>query len=303
MDFAEYQITAQKTDQAPLTSSDDVKSLILPLLGLAGESGSLLTHYKRYLRDGEAYTIFRDRISEELGDILWNVANIATKTNLNLNEVAQLNLQKIGDRWNDQSIGVGAKLFDENFTATEQFPRNFEINVDSELSDQDNKGHAQLLFQAKQFGNELTDNAYEDDGYRLHDVFHLAFVAILGWSPVLRGKHFFNCKRKSDKDVDEVQDGGRAAVIDEAIVALIFTEAKKNSFFEGVDSVEYGLLRTIKDLTAHLEVSVCSGKQWEITILAACKIWRELKVHQHGKIFGDLNARSIKFVPCMSSNC
>ena len=35
-------------------------------------------------------------------------------------------------------------------------------------------------------GNELTDNAYENSGYRYHDVFHLAYAAVLGWSPVRR---------------------------------------------------------------------------------------------------------------------
>jgi NTP pyrophosphatase (non-canonical NTP hydrolase) len=297
MNFSEYQKAAQKTDQAPYLLVDDIKSLILPLLGLAGESGSLLTHYKRYLRDGEAYTIFRDRISEELGDILWNVANIATKTGLNLDEVAKLNLEKIGDRWNDRSDGPGLKLFDSGFLKNEQFPRNFEIIVRSERTESDNKHHVQLSFQDRPFGDQLTDNSYVDDGYRLHDVFHLAFLAKLGWSPVLRGKNFFQCKRKSDLDVDEVQDGGRAAVIEEAIAALMFSEAKKNSFFDGVDSVEYSLLRTIKDLTAHLEVSVCSGREWEMTILEAFKVWRELKIHQNGKIVGDLVARTIKFVP------
>lgn len=297
MDFSEYQKAAQKTDQAPYLLVDDIKSLILPLLGLAGESGSLLTHYKRYLRDGEAYTIFRDRISEELGDILWNVSNIATKTRLNLNDVAKMNLEKIGDRWNDRSDGPGAKLFDTGFPEIERFPRNFEIDVRSELMEYDNRTHVQLFFQNRPFGDELTDNAYEDDGYRLHDVFHLAFLARLGWSPVLRGKHFFGCKRKSVLDVDEVQDGGRAAVIEEAIAALMFSEAKKNSFFNGVESVEYSLLRTIKDLTAHLEVSICSGREWEITILEAFKVWRELKNHQNGKIMGDLMARTLRFIP------
>src|SRR6266581_6458663 len=102
MHFADYQTQANTTDQMPLTH-EDIKALMLPLLGLAGETGSLLTHYKRYLRDGEGYGFFRQRISEELGDILWNVANIATKTNLILEEVAERNLSKIRDRWMEQS--------------------------------------------------------------------------------------------------------------------------------------------------------------------------------------------------------
>ena len=32
----------------------------------------------------------------------------------------------------------------------------------------------------------LFPNAYRDDGYRFHDVMHLTFAALLGWSPVLR---------------------------------------------------------------------------------------------------------------------
>jgi len=35
--------------------------------------------YKKYLRAGGAYKIFTDRVSEELGDILWYLANIAAK--------------------------------------------------------------------------------------------------------------------------------------------------------------------------------------------------------------------------------
>lgn len=297
MQFTEYQYAAGKTDQVPLTAEVDIKSLMIPLLGLAGESGSLLTEYKKYLRDGDAYKIFRERIGEELGDILWYLANIATKTGLDLNEIAQTNLAKINDRWYDQSNTLfGARLFDDGYPNHEQFPRYFEVDIHTVRGD-DGKAHAHVSFNSNPFGNELTDNAYQDDGYRLHDVFHLAFLAVLGWSPVLRGKLFFNCKRKSCPDVDEIQDGGRAVLIDEAIAALVFIEAKKHSFFEGVDSVEYGLLRTIRELTAHLEVGRCSGKQWETAILESFHVWRSLKTYEHGKIVCDLLARTIKFVP------
>ena len=238
MRFTEYQIEAEKTDQRPGTPEKHIESLMIPLLGLAGESGSLLTEYKKYLRDGDAYKIFLDRVEEELGDILWYVSNIATKVGLDLDDIAKKNLSKISDRWHDQSSTLfGPKLFDDGYETHEQFPRYFEIEVKT-VRDERNKAHVQLFYSGRRFGDELTDNAYEDDGYRLHDVFHLSFLAKLGWSPVLRGKTLFNCKRKSNSEVDEVQDGGRAAVIDEAIAALIFTEAKKNSFFEGVDSVE-----------------------------------------------------------------
>ncbi len=293
--FSDYQAEAQKTDQASLGSVGDIKSIMIPLLGLAGESGSLLSEYKKYLRDGDAYKVFHERISEELGDILWYVANIANKSGLDLDIIAKNNIEKNADRWHGHAEAHGGlMLFDDDYPDYEKFPRQFEIAVRSERKE-NGKSKVQLYYSGRRLGSELTDNAYDDDGYRLHDVFHLSFLAILGWSPVMRG--LFNCKRKSNLQVDENEDGGRSIVIDEAIAALIFTEARKHSFFDGIDSVEYGLLRTIKDLTAHLEVCRCSAHQWETTILKGCKIWRTLKTSGDGVIVGDLNARTIEFIP------
>lgn len=295
MRFSEYQESATQTDQVPFTFEKDIRSLLIPLLGLAGESGSLLTEYKKHLRDGDAYKIFHERISEEIGDILWYLANIASKEGLNLEQIAQNNLIKTRDRWHEQSSDLfGPKLFDDGFPESEKFPRSFEINVVTE-KDSLGKHLVQLYYNGEKLGDPLTDNAYEDDGYRLHDVFHLSFLATLGWSPVMR--KLFNCKRYSAHDIDENEDGGRANVIDEAITALIFIEAKKNSFFEGVESVDYNLLRTIKDLTAHLEASRISTKQWQDAILKGFEIWRQLKTHHNGIIKGDLIKKTLEFLP------
>lgn len=295
MDFDEYQEQAKLTDQRPL-GGEDLKALMLPLLGLAGETGSLLTHYKRYFRDGEGYVFFRQRIAEELGDILWNVSNIATKAHLRLDDIACGNLFKIRDRWLTSSEGAGEKLYDEDFPAAERFPRQFTLDVKT-APDPSGTQRTVLTLAGRPFGDVLSDNADKEDGYRYHDVFHLAFLAVLGWSPVLRGKGFFNCKRRSNPGVDEIQDGGRAAVIDEAIAALIFVEARKNNFYAGVDTVEYGVLRTIKELTSHLEVGRCTMRQWEATILDGFRVWRELRKHGNGQIIGSLIERSIRFEP------
>jgi NTP pyrophosphatase (non-canonical NTP hydrolase) len=295
MEFSEFQLAAERTDQAPRGQVDDLKSMMIPLLGLVGESGSLLTEYKKYLRDGDAYKLFHERISEELGDILWYLANIATKSGLDLEQIAQRNLSKTLDRWHEQTSPLfGPKLFDDGLPEFEQFPRKFQLKV-STIRSSDGKDRVQLFYEGRRFGDQLGDNAYEDDGYRLHDVFHLSYLAILGWSPVLR--KLFNCKRKSNRETDENEDGGRANVIDEAISALVFVEAKKHSFFANVNSVEYQVLRTIKDLTAHLEVRRCSAKQWERAILEGFRIWRILRTNGNGTIVGDLIASTIDFVP------
>jgi len=299
MQFAEYQKAAQGTDQVPLVDETDFRSLLLPLLGLAGEVGSLQTQFKRHLRDGEKFIGFKQKIEEELGDILWNVANVATKADIDLDAVASNNLKKIRDRWHDQSSPIsGIKLFDSTLDASEQFPRTFAIDVTSAIaSDADDFPTVQLYWKGQPFGARLTDNSVEDDGYRLHDVFHLAFLAKLGWSPVLRNKNFFNCKRRSVKRIDDIEDGGRAAVIEEAVSALIFVKAKEAGFYEVIRTVEYAVLRLIKDLTLHLEISILPLKQWEVAILAACDIWRLVRKNGDGQIVCDLNHRTIEFIP------
>lgn len=114
-------------------------------------------------------------------------------------------------------------------------------------------------------GQDLTDNAYVPDGYRFHDVFHLACAAVLGWSPVSRRN--LNLKRRSEPAVDEVEDGGRAIVTEEGISALVFAYARDHNALEGVHSVDYDLLKTIRIMTARFEVGICTTGEWERAIL------------------------------------
>jgi NTP pyrophosphatase (non-canonical NTP hydrolase) len=297
VEIQEYQQAAHATDQVPFDANDqDISGLMIPLLGLAGEAGSLLTEYKKFLRDKTAYRVFKQRVAEELGDILWYIANIATKERLDLRDIAAQNLRKVADRWHTADEGLfGPRLFDEHYPSNEQFPRQFEINLTTNRDAYD-KEYVELSYQGKRFGDPLRDNAPTDDGYRFHDMFHLAYLTILGWAPVLRGRNFFDCKRKSNPDIDQIEDGGRATVIDEAISAVVFVAAKDYSFFEGANTVEYGILRTIKDLTSHLEVKRCSAKQWETAILRGFDIWRQVKRHKNGKLVGDLMKNSLEFI-------
>src|SRR4051812_25064910 len=121
MTFSEYQQQSSNTDGL---STKGKEGLIVPLLGLAGESGSLLTLYKKLLRDGDAYQPMREAISEELGDVLWYVAAIARRANLDLDKVAQFNLQKTADRWT-QACTLSSVSFDEGYDTNERLPRRF----------------------------------------------------------------------------------------------------------------------------------------------------------------------------------
>jgi NTP pyrophosphatase (non-canonical NTP hydrolase) len=289
MEFNQYQVAAAKTDQ--ITGSS-VESIVVPFLGLAGESGSLLTQYKKFLRDGDKYEVFDERIAEELGDVLWYIADIATKFNLKLDEIAQNNLRKVNDRWRSKDEGLGQKLFDERFPSTEQFPRHFVAEI---VERQTPSGpQITLNINGVPTGAELTDNAYEEDGYRFHDVFHLAYAAVLGWSPVARA--IMKRKRKSDANVDMVEDGGRAAAIEEGISALIFTYAENHSFLEGIKTLDWTWLRIIRDMTKDLEVKRCSLHEWEQAILQGYAVWRKVRQNRGGKIDCDLSHHTIRYI-------
>ncbi|MBI3186816.1 MAG: nucleoside triphosphate pyrophosphohydrolase family protein, partial [Gammaproteobacteria bacterium] len=68
MDFEEYQARASETDQFP---SDNQRGVSISLFGLMGEIGSLLTSFKKRLRDKGAYRTFDEDVKEEMGDVLW----------------------------------------------------------------------------------------------------------------------------------------------------------------------------------------------------------------------------------------
>src|SRR5205085_8277239 len=98
MDLRTYQERAKQTDRNP--GSDD-RARMIPLAGLASETGELLGEYKKYLRDGENHKLFRERLAEEVGDLLWYVANVSTKFNLDLAQVAEQNLAKCEGRFGE----------------------------------------------------------------------------------------------------------------------------------------------------------------------------------------------------------
>lgn len=291
MDLDEYQQRAQETDRVPSKMSEASEvELMVPFLGLAGESGGLLTEFKKHLRDGDAHILFPERVQEELGDVLWYVANIATKFGLTMSDVAATNLEKTSDRWaNRRSMALP---FDDAALETERFERCFSIELVEVQSGAKTKIRCSM--DGVTLGDDLTDNAYDDDGYRFHDVFHLAYVAHLGWSPVIR--KLMGRKRRSDLIKDEVEDGGRAQVVDEAVSALVFEYARNHRWLEGVNHIDYELLKTIKGLTGHLEVSLRTMKDWQDAILNGFKVWRQVRAANGGIVHVDMEAQSISYV-------
>ena len=288
MTLDEYQKKASATDAPEIAKNPDLSVL---LLGLAGEAGSLLTLYKKQLRDGDAFQVAEERLSEEMGDILWYLAAIARRRGLSLESIARANLEKTASRW---LSGKEQALFDAEMPAAEQLPRQFTATLRNSM-DEKGKLWMNMVFNGEPLGAELTDNAHDPDGYRFHDILHLSFAAVLGWSPVIRA--LLKRKRKSSSRLDEVEDGGRAIAIEEGIAALIFTYATEHSLLDGVETIDWGILRTCHAMSAGLEVGRRALFDWEQAIISAFRAWR-LAINDGGvRVIGDLERKSFVFEP------
>ena len=286
MTLDEYQDFAAATDPGEISKNPDLSVL---LLGLSGETGSLLTLYKKWLRDGDAYQVVEDRLTEEMGDILWYLAAIARQRGLSLDRIAAANLEKTRSRWLQHSLGP---LPDEERPEKERFPRRFVAEL-RDTVDEQGKAVMRMTLNGEALGSPLTDNSYERDGYRFHDILHLAFTCMMGWSPVIRA--LLKVKRKSDAELDEVEDGGRAVAIEEGIAALVFSYATQHSMLANVTTLDWSLLRTCSEMAAGLEISTVPLFTWQQTILTAFDAWRTAIRDGGVRIICELEMRSFLF--------
>lgn len=88
MNFKEYQ---DKVTAMPLY--DDV------VLGLVGEVGEVIELLKKDRRLGTKRKVMtKERFIEEMGDVLWYFAGLATAYNVSLEDIAASNIKKLNER-------------------------------------------------------------------------------------------------------------------------------------------------------------------------------------------------------------
>jgi NTP pyrophosphatase (non-canonical NTP hydrolase) len=367
----EYAVRALRTDQR-----SDAGSMTFPLLGLFGETGSLLSEVKKKQRDRTSYIGYASAVAEELGDVLWYLTVVAERANIPLAEIvvgegssqngalsfssiqpeiiprrtqptpafertllqlagsvgslladheagrllddrptliarlktvmgylvqaasesgttleaaAIKNLAKIDDRWPAERIHPN--LLDCMAFPEEQLPRDLRVEIfEREV------GARRYVFQrcnGLNIGDRLTDNAMTPDDYRFHDVFHYAYVAALGWSPVIRA--LFRLKRKSAAKIDEAQDGARAILIEEGVTTWIFGQAVNLNLFSGMGAgdLPFDLLKHIRQFVGGYEVETVPLWLWEDAILQGYAAFRFLREHRRGMLHIDTAQRRL----------
>lgn len=377
----EYQILANSTDHLGEREND----LSLPLLGLFGEIGSLLSEAKKKQRDPIAYLGYERTVLEEFGDVLWYLVAVANRSEITLSDLAsQLrsgivqkmsadsgpvtfadlqepdaqiswipqptaefertlirlsaevgllmvdfdagrfsnnkpalvgrllsvlralleaagdagitlenaaegNIAKIKDRWPDEKIFP--EPFDADFPTQERFERLMVFEITEVL--EGDLLVSRLTKDGVAIGDVLTDNRQGDDDYRFHDVFHMAYTAVMGWSPTLR--RLLKRKRKSDPLTDETQDGARAVLIEEGIATWIFNHAQRLEYFEDLRALDYSMLKNVREFVQGYESDGCPLWCWEEAILQGYTAFRQVKKNRGGRLTVNLDDHTLQY--------
>ena len=90
----EFQRRSKRTLNTNLTMEDQ---LVNYCLGVAGEAGEVADIIKKAIYHG--HILSPEKIVEELGDVLFYVAAIASTLHINLDEIAEKNVEKLLRRY------------------------------------------------------------------------------------------------------------------------------------------------------------------------------------------------------------
>jgi hypothetical protein len=256
------------------------------LLRLASEAGDLA---KRFVEGA-----YRDNVLALRGDLvklLRPLMQAAAAAEVSLEEAALNNMRKTEDRWStDRRFPIPE---DGVLHIDEQLPRKMRVLVYERKVN-----GTKFVFQKMGgvlVGDRLTDNHFPADDYRFHDVFHFAHAAVLGWSPTTRA--LLKIKRKSQKEIDENEDGARANLIEEGLTTWIFETAKRHRFFANTPKLGLDLLKSVKQFVRGYEAEKLPMWLWESAILQGYGVFRELREKRFGAVVADMNKRRIWFEP------
>lgn len=95
LNLNEYQQLAGRT----ANSGTDDRRRIVAALGLAGETGEFVDTIKKIVAHG--HDVPDEKLKEELGDVLWYIAEACSAFGWKMDEVAIANIEKLKSRYPD----------------------------------------------------------------------------------------------------------------------------------------------------------------------------------------------------------
>jgi NTP pyrophosphatase (non-canonical NTP hydrolase) len=255
------------------------------LLSLAAAAGTLAGG----IVDG-SYDADKQATAGQLRKIFDLLILASNEAGVTLASAALMSLEKAADRWPRERKYPA--LFDDTFPEEEQLPRYLSIEI-YEREAANGKRYVLQRCNGLFIGDRLTDNIMLPDDYRFHDVFHYAYAAVLGWSPVMRA--LLRRKRKSEARIDEGQDSARATLIEEGVATYVFGVAKDFDFFDGQKpgDLSFTFLKSVRQFVRGYEVDRLPLWLWEEAILQGNEAFRFLRMRRRGTLKVDLIKRSM----------
>ena len=83
----------------PISGASDEMLLIEGVMGMNGEAGEAVDLVKKMLFQG--HVLNKQHVAKELGDVMWYVAATAKAIGYTLDEVMQMNIDKLSARYGD----------------------------------------------------------------------------------------------------------------------------------------------------------------------------------------------------------
>lgn len=295
VNISDFQKAADSTDQS---SKAPWVGLTQNIHGLSEKVGALSGCLKRRLRDKGSYSVesFREDFQRYIGESLWYLSAVCTHFNLELQDVAEQNLESNKKRWVAHRNDQGELFHDDyQFPESERLPKNIVAHFQSTTGPNSISWLSVTSVQLNgvRFGDPIDDNTSTEDGYRYHDALHFAFAAFLNWSPVVRA--ILGRKRKSNLEIDKFEDGARACDTEEAVSNFIHHEARRNNFFAGAKRLDTDFLIKIQGMVVDLEVRDRTLSEWEECILQSYNVIRELQTNNGGIVEVRLDQPRIAF--------
>lgn len=108
MDFNDYQKKALLTD---VFDNNDrgitTQAFFSKLLGLVGETGEIAEKFKKIYRDnnGVITTDQKEDMKKELGDVMWYIAVLSDYLGIELQDIAEMNIDKLQSRKSRGKVG------------------------------------------------------------------------------------------------------------------------------------------------------------------------------------------------------
>lgn len=313
-----YQDMASLADEQAGAGVDPL-ALGVPMLGLAGEVGTLLVAQKKEYRDSAPEFKDQSFVSTELGDALWYASTVARLARISLSHLLESSASEAERRQQEflmlERMPADLPVLDMNFPQPERFPRKLVFRFqESRLSPRERvamtliyvepnyfpdgpianyRGKEQGFAVGHPIGNQLTDNSKRRDNYRYHDAIHLGFLAVMGWSPNMRS--LLKLKRRSDPDVDENEDGARAIFAEEGMAAVLAKRAGQLQEFRYERAVDDDTLEMILTVFEDLEVAAMPSWLWRRAICEGFRAMQHLSNGPGGFLLVDLDKRMLSY--------